>query len=103
MTSWPGRLGRDSYVSDPSATLRAAMAKARSDDSVTEDASGASGTSEPVARPRLADLPDVMSGEEVAQLVGVSTETVRRWHAEGEIPGRAVGRKLFFLKSRVVA
>lgn len=53
-------------------------------------------------RPSLADYGDVMSGEEVATLVGVSTETVRRWHSEGDIPGRAVGRKLLFLKSVVV-
>jgi excisionase family DNA binding protein len=79
------------------------VAKVKADNRDTEEVSGSPGTLEPVARPRLTDLPDVLSGEEVAQLVGVSTETVRRWHADGEIPGRAVGRKLFFLKSRVIA
>ena len=55
----------------------------------------------------MADRPDdidsygtVMSPEDVASVLGVSTPTVRTWINQGVLPGRrmAGGRRLFVLK-----
>jgi excisionase family DNA binding protein len=80
------------------------MAKTETHDPGTSETSGIrEPVQKPSKRPSLTDFGDVMSAEEVAALVGVSTDTVLRWHAEGEIPGRRVGRKALFLKARIVA
>jgi len=53
-------------------------------------------------QPRLDELGDVLSLEEVAALVRTTPETVLKWHAAGDFPGRRIGRKFLVLKTAVV-
>lgn len=46
---------------------------------------------------------DVMSAEEVADLLGISRKTVLRWARDGRIPSVAAGRTVFFLSADVDA
>ena len=56
-----------------------------------------------VARPRAAPTSDVLTADEVAELLRVNVKTVYDAAGRGEIPHRRLGRRLLFSRSTVLA
>lgn len=48
------------------------------------------------------ELPVVLNTETVAELLGVSVQTVRIQCAEGELPGVKIGRRWFVARDRFI-
>ncbi|MDO9440617.1 MAG: helix-turn-helix domain-containing protein [Beijerinckiaceae bacterium] len=46
---------------------------------------------------------DILSADQVAELVMVHRRTVHRWALEGQIPSRKRGRRVFFLRWEIEA
>jgi len=44
---------------------------------------------------------DLMTSEEVAQLLRVKVTTVRRWYREGKLPGARLGKAIRFRRDDV--
>ena len=51
---------------------------------------------------RQAAPPDVLTGEQLAELLQVDVQTVRALAARGEIPGRKIGREWRFSRRAVL-
>jgi PTS system nitrogen regulatory IIA component len=58
---------------------------------------------EPYTADQYRDLPEVLTAEQVARILGISVEHVRRWAADGTIPARKLGKSWRFSKSRIEA
>ena len=50
---------------------------------------------------RISDYPDILTVQEVSELLGVSTKTVYKLLKEGQIEKRAVGRTFKIIKTNV--
>lgn len=46
---------------------------------------------------------DILSADQVAELVMVHRRTIHRWALEGQIPRRKRGRRVFFLRWEIEA
>lgn len=56
--------------------------------------------SNPAKLEPLADYPDFLTPKHLAEITGLSEQTIRRMIHEGEIPGRKIGRSLFSPKTK---
>ncbi|MGI8647797.1 MAG: DNA-binding protein [Acidimicrobiales bacterium] len=55
----------------------------------------------PLTADEYAALPEVLTPEDVAAMLGTSAVVVRRWAAQNRIPGVQIGRMWRFSKRRI--
>ena len=57
----------------------------------------------PLTAQQYADLPEVLTAEEVALILDTSAVQVRRWAADSKIPATRIGRTYRFSKRAIEA